>query len=70
MNKSTEQAEEVIELYYRTITKKVEQMPEFNQLCHDEFEKIIACYPMEVREHVENMKNLSAFEYMKWASKS
>lgn len=70
MNKFTEQAEDAIKLYYSAIAKKVEQMPEFNEFCHDEMEKVLTCYPVEVREHVEKMKNLTAFEYMKWAPKS
>lgn len=70
MNKFTEQAEEAIELFNATIAKKIETMPEFKEFCDDEMEKILACYPMDVRKHVEKMKSLSAFDYIQWASKN
>lgn len=66
MNKQREQAEEAIDLYNMGITKRIEAMPEFAELCREEMEKVLSSFPEEIAEYVEKMRTLPAFEYLDW----
>lgn len=66
MDKRRDQAIEAIDLYQMGLTKKIEAMPEFVELCREEMNQVLSCFPPEVAEYVDSMRTLSAFEYLEW----
>lgn len=63
----SEAATEALSLYYEAIARKIADMPEFENMCKDELDKVLQAFDPKIRLHVEKMQNSTAFEYMEWA---